>query len=371
MLDRYLRDLEQLAWRVAREQWGEVTRRRAELVEEVQDLSCLYNDPHRRGSPQGSGLARLVFFMLADLPKVIAPLRELQAGSQLALDGGQPLRCLDLGAGFGAQTLGLIGLAHRPLLVDAVDRDAEALEVLARLVAGTGRPGIELRIRSRHLRAGCLAPPGEGRYDLILVGNLLNELDPTLHLPLTRSLLDSLAPRGHLVLIEPALRQTTRALHLLRDGLLEPGAATVYAPCTRQGPCPALDDPRDWCHERRTWALPPVLRELSLATGLRRRDLKWSYLTLNRHGARLPDRWSYRVVSGPIKSKGKLEVFLCGAPGRLRACRLKRHRSRSNEAFAQLDRGCLVRLDPDPSAARPRITAETTVERWDPGGDGS
>ena len=35
---------------------------------------------------------------------------------------------------------------------------------------------------------------------------------------------------------------------------------------------------RDWCHERRPWQPPPMLRQLASATGLRRRDLRFSYL---------------------------------------------------------------------------------------------
>ena len=47
------------------------------------------------------------------------------------------------------------------------------------------------------------------------------------------------------------------------------GRAHVFAPCTRGGPCPALDDPRDWCHEDRAFRPPRRLAALMQRTGLR------------------------------------------------------------------------------------------------------
>jgi ribosomal protein RSM22 (predicted rRNA methylase) len=392
MLAPFLREVEQLAWRVAQEVWDAEYLKRRTLVARIKALSQVYNDPERSGpighghGPSGrdTGPARLLFFTLSDLAKLTYPIQELR------LAGTEPLRILDLGAGFGAQTLALVGLLDhagpgggRELQIDAVDQDPAALELLARLIAdcpaATGS-GVHTTLRTAAQRISALDPGSRNQdYDLILAGSLLNELDPDQRLPLARALLSTLSPSGHLVLMEPALRHTTRSLHALRDQLLAEGAARVVAPCTRQGPCPALDNPRDWCYERRPFDPPPLLRQLTSATGLRKSSLKWSYVALS--PARLasegkieqtqdPDRERiHRVVSMPLKSKGKLELFLCGPLGRLRVVRLKRHRSRANAALDRLDRGRLVRIEPLPEvqAGIIQIGRETQVEAWDPG----
>jgi ribosomal protein RSM22 (predicted rRNA methylase) len=383
LLTPFLRDLEQLAWQVAREVWPPGLLQRRGLVNAIRALSEQYNDPGRSGRlpPMDRSVApaKLLFFTLSDLPKLFYPLQELNRSRERG-----PLRVLDLGAGYGAQTLALLALLDRPghggreLSIDAVDQDPQALDLLKRLVTDCPQVtgcGAHTTLSTSTHRISAANPgiqAGSGAYDLIVAGGLLNELDPAERAPLARGLLKVLSPSGKLILIEPALRQTTRSLHTLRDDLLSDGAARVVAPCTRQGPCPALDDPRDWCYERRPHDPPPLLRQLTRATGLRRASIKWSYVTLSTGAAPAPAAGLYRVVSKPLKSKGKLELFLCGAQGRLRAVRLKRHRSPANSALDRLDRGRLALIDPAPetSEVTVRIERETRVEARDPASTG-
>ncbi len=111
------------------------------------------------------------------------------------------------------------------------------------------------------------------------MGTLLNELPEPARLPLVERALAAIGDDGAVIILEPALRETSRALHELRDAVLARGAAHVFAPCTRVGtPCPALADPNDWCHEDRLVKLPPATAELARVTNLRDGDLKFSYL---------------------------------------------------------------------------------------------
>jgi ribosomal protein RSM22 (predicted rRNA methylase) len=377
--------IERAIWRVARQRFGDVTERRAALAQAIRDLSAAYN-AERSASPSvrvpcdpPSLLARLVFFTVADLPKAIFPLAELR--SRVALPAG-PLRVMDLGSGSGTMSLGLLATLaaagqRSPMCVDAVDRDPAALAVLpAVMEAAQAELGWERTCEVRLFQEDVAKQlPGEagGPYDLILAGNLLNELPPDRGLPVTLQLLDRLSPQGALLIVEPALRATTRALHALRDEVLARGAASVFAPCTRQGPCPALHTAEDWCHECRPFQPPPELRQLAAMTGLRRRQAKWSYVVLNRSDARIAPRpGALRVVSDGLKSKGKLDVFLCGEEGRKRATLLSRHRSPSNEAFRHLARGSLAWIDGD--AVRDeesiRLQRETQVLVEDLGAQG-
>ncbi|HWM86210.1 MAG TPA: small ribosomal subunit Rsm22 family protein, partial [Kofleriaceae bacterium] len=232
--------------------------------------------------------ARALFFAVADATKVMVPLAELERGR--LLPARAPLRLLDLGAGAGAMTLGaaayLAGIGRAlDLSVVAIDRDRGALalfEGAARHLAQALGGRIALERRADLLRDAALPP---GAYDLVLAGGVLNELDEATRISLVERGLTALDEGGALVLIEPALRETSRDLHRLRDHLLASGRAHVFAPCTRAvAPCPALARERDWCHEDRPLALPPRAARLAQATGLRQGGMKFAYLVLRRAG---------------------------------------------------------------------------------------
>src|SRR4029077_13314265 len=126
----------------------------AELAACVARLSSAYNDPAvARATIRDAGAARLGFSFARDVPKGAAAVRELVATGTLASDRrpaaqterpaadrehANDLRVLDLGAGLGATTWGLIralegtlelSLAGRELDATWVDPDASALEL--------------------------------------------------------------------------------------------------------------------------------------------------------------------------------------------------------------------------------------------------
>ena len=101
----------------------------------------------------------------------------------------------------------------------------------------------------------------EGQFDLIVAAHLLNELATSLSVAERAALVffwgrELLAPGGHIVLVEPALQQTSRQLLAVRDRLVGAGFFVV-APCFWQGPCPALARERDWCHAATAWSQRP------------------------------------------------------------------------------------------------------------------
>jgi len=323
----------------------------AKLAARVGELSRAYNDPTRaRAAMREAGPARLGFSFARDVPKGAAAVRELVATGALRLDRARPLRVLDLGAGLGATTWGLARAleasgAQGTIEATWLDSDAEALDLGAAIVRtrqarGVASP-VELVVRTRtgpHGMAGAL-----GRFDVVLLGQVLSELDVALpdeerrvlHGTLVRSLvMDRIEPGGAVVVIEPALRDRTRHLHHVRDAVLStagPAAppvigldgraasVTVFAPCLHAAPCPALARDTDWCHEDLAVDLPAWLVPVARATGLRREGLTFSYLVLRRGGLRLVDAIRapaeaarLRVVSDEIRSKGKREAFVCG-----------------------------------------------------------
>jgi hypothetical protein len=106
-------------------------------------------------------------------------------------------------------------------------------------------------------------------------------------------------------------------------------------------------NPKDWCHEDRPWDPPEIIAEIDSRIGLRKDSLKFSYVVLRKDDRTLADTCgpgSFRVVSEPLVSKGKRELYLCGREGRRLAVRLDKDAAPGNEAFAQLSRGDVVRI---------------------------
>jgi ribosomal protein RSM22 (predicted rRNA methylase) len=195
-------------------------------------------------------------------------------------------------------------------------------------------PGVLVADLSRPVR-----PAGvKGRFDWIVAAHLLNELATGLPaealLRLVHFWIDEyLADGGAVILVEPALRATSRGLLVLRDGLVA-GGLSILAPCLFPGPCPALVRERDFCHH----SAPAIV------AGRSRVD--FSYLVLSRTPAPpVASAEIFRVVSDPMKEKGRLRLFGCGPTGRILLTRLDREHSEANQGFGELSRGDLVRIE--------------------------
>ena len=158
--------------------------------------------------------------------------------------------------------------------------------------------------------------------------------------------LSSYSPDKRLV-VEPALRETSRALLEVRDLLVARGYA-VRAPCLFRGPCPARLRATDWCHAERPIAPPPLVAEIARAAALRKEAVKMSYLVLAPKGEVVvspPSGRVFRIVSEPIPSKGRLRYMGCGPEGRMGLALQEKHLAPENRSFTSLLRGDLVRLE--------------------------
>jgi ribosomal protein RSM22 (predicted rRNA methylase) len=265
-------------------------------------------------------------------PRTEAALRRILG--RVAFPQGQPRRVLDLGAGTGAAGRAVRGCFGEDVELVAVDRVPGPGILVADLLRGVRPAGVS------------------GRFDLIVAAHLLNELDLDLD---GRARLvagwcrDLLEPDGMCIVIEPALRETSRALLGVRDRLVG-GGSRVAAPCFCQTACPALQRDRDWCHDSAE----------VLVAGRSRVD--FSYLVLRRSVAAAGDAGRYRVVSDPIKDKGRLRFFVCGVAGRFPLMRLNRDRSAANQALDHASRGDVIVLPNAPVQADGiRVAVDTVV----------
>jgi hypothetical protein len=150
-----------------------------------------------------------------------------------------------------------------------------------------------------------------------------------------------------MMIVEPALRETSRALHQVRDHLLQEPRCTVYSPCLHENSCPALVNPYDWCHEERAWDPPVSIQEIDGDVGFIKDALKFSYLLLRKDGKTIVDRRPdvYRVVSELRELKGEKRVWLCNETGRPEIGRQDRLTSPQNAAFDDWHRGAIVQIE--------------------------
>ena len=295
------------------------------------------------------------------------PVSYAQARSVLGELLRRPREVLDLGSGPGPMAFAALDAGAAE--VTAADRSAPAL-ALARALAAEA----EEALATRSWSGGALP---KGRFDAILLGHVLNELGGTGPAALARrgELVEraaaQLKPGGSVVILEPALRDTSRDLLAVRDALVGRGYA-VRAPCLWRGPCPALLRPSDWCHAERRWSPPPLLDALARAAGLHKEELKMSYLVLAPKGEEwpsLPPGRLFRIVSEPLEGKGRQRFMGCGPEGRMGLALQEKHRTAANQVFFSLHRGDVVAIEgTEPRGDGLALTAESTVQVVAPAG---
>ncbi|HET6922438.1 MAG TPA: small ribosomal subunit Rsm22 family protein, partial [Anaeromyxobacteraceae bacterium] len=282
------------------------------------------------------------------------PVSYLEARAVLAELPRRPRSALDLGSGPGPMAFAALDAGAAEAL--AADRSARALAAARDLASRAGEPLATREWNPTRSRPLAEIAPGR-RFDVVTMGHALNELfrgesAAGRRAALLEEALSLLAPGGSLVVIEPALRETSRALLSVRDLLVARGVP-VRAPCLYRGPCPALARETDWCHAERPVEPPPLVAGIGRRAGLRKAAVKMSTLVLAPRGEGWPEPPPgrvFRIVSEPLPSKGRLRYMGCGPEGRLGLALQARHLSEGNRRFETLARGDVVEV----TAAEPR-----------------
>lgn len=342
----------------------------------TEELSDLYTIERgllsRRQGDRDHLEAKVLSFLASDAPKCALVLEEASRRDE-AFVGVE--RIVDLGCGVGATSVGyLMWLARRRaqfgsgaipkcITVLGVDHAPAGLAAWSAVVTRAASIlGIEATLSMRvadcfAADASTVVPPSS---DLILCQAALNERLPgnrsgeLTHDAATIDRVAAWAETAPTILIEPALRATTRPLQRLRDALLARGGIRVVAPCPHERNCPMLANERDWCHESRRTDPTPMTAAISALT--RRRDERaiFSFLA-TAPGARPapPSASVWRLVSEALGSRGKTERWVCCGDGRLRCVRvLDRERSAANSTLIDAERGTLVALEVLPESDR-------------------
>jgi SAM-dependent methyltransferase len=271
------------------------------------------------------------------------PVSYAQAREALGELPQRPRAALDLGSGPGPVGLAALDAGAREVTI--ADRSKPALALARALATEAGEA-----LATREWDPTRKTPLPEGKDDLITLGHVLNELygagDEAVkpRAALLEQVLAQVKPGGSLVVLEPALRETSRLLLKVRDLMVEKGYA-IRAPCLYRGACPALVKESDWCHAERAWPMPRVVEDIARAAGLHKESLKMSYLVLAPRGEGWPEprpESLFRIVSESLEGKGRQRYIGCGPEGRVGLALQEKHRTEKNERFFKLHRGDVI-----------------------------
>ena len=350
-----------------------------ELAKAVERLSDLYTTGRGSLAREQADAAHLQakreYFLASDAPKVALALEECAArsGAFARIAALETVRVVDLGAGVGATSVGFLAWfagarAARGITspvrvelhaIELGEPAARALEASAKAAASAIGATLALKIEARDFRR--FTPPA---CDLILCQTAINELLVGVdHERETVQMVSAWSRTAPLLVIEPALKTTTRALMSMRDALLALGGAHVVAPCLHQKPCPMRAREGDWCHEARV--VEPTARVAAIDAIVGRRDGRALYALLATAPGPAPSVHppnAVRVVTGTLGSRGKTERLVCRGDGELRLMRLLDRETRDgNRLFLDCDQGETLRIEPLP--ANDRIAPDVAVER--------
>lgn len=279
------------------------------------------------------------------------------------LEGRPVKRVLDLGSGPGPLLLAAQDAFHIPNghALTAVDHDPRALNLAAEL---TGARTFTAKLPQ--------LPPAiaKEKFDLVSLGLVVNELfkgQPDAVQKRAKWLHEQVWPLvaegGAMVLVEPALRETGREALQLRDALVASGMR-VAAPCTHQGPCPALLKDRDWCHAGLRFQPPKTVEQIGKAVGIDPSDVRFAYFIFDRAPAQVLPGEPLRVVSERMEEKGRSKVWVCGTRGRVLLDRQDKHQAEPNAVFDELQRDDLVTVEgAEEKPGSLRVTETTKVTR--------
>ena len=255
-------------------------------------------------------------------------LEELASIGRLPFLEEPELRITDLGCGAGGATAGLLHFLRlrstaQKLIVQGIDHSTKALDLFSRLLLEQPElwPG-HLKWQTKHLplTPEVTLPPGPLQHVLLLsfaLGEIFYDQPASRAADWLELCRKSIEPGGLVIIVEPALKETTLRLMALRDQLVAAGWK-VLAPCPHAFACPMLKEGKHWCHEVRTWNVPPDLQRVNEHLKRSVHELKFSFLALQPPTAPALDSAPYaRMVAPLAKVKGRYITRVCSPNGHL------------------------------------------------------
>ncbi len=285
-------------------------------LDAAQTLSERYRAPRQADAPPlASGQVQALGYAALIMPATYAQLRGALAATAARIPHWQPTSTLDLGSGPG--TALWAATAQWPTLRSLAAWEREpAFIALGRELAQGGTPAL----RSTHWERIDLAQlprTSAQRYDLVVLGHVLNELSPELQ----RTVVQAAWERtdGLLLIIEPGTSAAFPVVRAARDQLLAQAAHTI-APCAHDHPCPLTND---WCHFPQRLIRPAFQRQARGAPS-QWEDSKFAYAAMARFPPAEPI-WA-RIIREATSNKAYAEAKTSTRAGITTYRGLKRHK---------------------------------------------
>lgn len=287
----------------------------ARWMREAQALSERYRAPRTADTPPlATGSDQVLGYLALVMPATYTQLRGAMAAAAARVPQWAPTTLLDLGSGPG--TALWAAAAQWPSLrsMTAWEREAAFITIGRTLAQHSTDSGL----RGAQWEHGDLRSFRSGhRYDLVILGHVLNELDPETQRATVAMAWERTA--GMLLIVEPGTMAAFAVARAARDQLLPLGAHTL-APCVHDRPCPLQND---WCHFPQRLLRPTFQRQARGAPS-QWEDSKFSYAAMARFEA--PTQLWGRVISEATTNKAYAEVKVSTQVGTARVQGWKRHK---------------------------------------------
>ncbi len=262
------------------------------------------------GDVQALGYTALI------MPATYAQLWGAMAATAQRIPHWQPQSLLDIGSGPGTALWAAVAQWASLERLVAWEREPAFLALGRKLAAGSSAKSLQHAQWHRRDVSTSAAPAGE-RYDLVVLGHVLNELTLETRRAITQAAWEMTA--GVLLIVEPGTAAAFEVVRVARDHLIEQQAHTI-APCPHNRPCPLQND---WCHFPQRLKRPDFQRKARGAPS-EWEDSKFSYAAMARFDAQSAI-WG-RVIREPEWNKAYAEALLSTSDGILRHRALKRHK---------------------------------------------
>jgi len=288
----------------------------------------------------------------ANLMKAIAVMQQVRNLYPALLAGQTDLNICDIGCGEGAGMFGIYyGLENfEKIRFTGFDTSPAMLKKCKAMMQYIKKSDVRIHFRllRQDLSHGLLKKKSD-KYNIIVLTNSLVEMFTDQNIPVNfiERLLKSCSDNGVIIVLEPATKQLSRRLMILRASIINLGKAQVLLPCLHVEECPLMDvrQQKDWCHQSIAWHVPEYLKILNQGLNREIDRLKFSYLVIAQKDFPMTPINAFLVISSLLLEKGRQRCYLCTQQGRIELVRLKRDKSQANKAFDTIRKGDVIMLD--------------------------
>ncbi len=296
----------------------------SQLMSTAASLSKHYRESMFGGTkPTVRGDLAALSYSVIIMPATYAQLTGAMLAVKQRVPNWQPASLLDLGSGPGTALWAASTQWSTIQRMTAIDKEQAFIKLGQRLAGGSENTALRnTNWRQFNLKPELL-PKDEGKYDLVVLGHALNEMDETLQRAVVSYAWEHCS--GLLLIVEPGTSAAFPMVKSLREYLLTLGAQTI-APCIHDQPCPLIGD---WCHFPQRINRPSFQRIAKAGTA-GWEESKFSYAAMARFS---PDSLAWgRLIHQPNVQKGWVELTISSREGIVQPKALKRNR----ESFNQL-----------------------------------